>query len=45
MLDESVDAIQCRECDSLSVSRDGIHWSLVIESNDKREEESEGLQR
>ena len=39
MLGEPINVIQCKECGSLSVSKDGVHWSLVAESNDKRDRE------
>ena len=33
LLGEKVYALRCKECGSLSVSQDGIHWSMVMQNN------------
>jgi len=33
LLGEEVRVIRCKECSSLSVSRDSIHWWLDIQNN------------
>lgn len=37
LLGEKVLTLRCKKCGSYSVSRDGIHWSIVIQNNTKKE--------
>ena len=37
LLGDKVYVLRCRECGGTFVSRDGIHWSIVMQNNTKKE--------
>jgi len=36
LLGEQVSVVACKKCGSSSVSKDGLHWNLVIENNEQK---------
>ena len=37
LLGERVYVLRCKKCGSLSVCRDGVHWSIVMLNNSEKE--------
>ena len=37
LLGDEIYVLRCGKCGSLSVCRDGVHWSIVIQNNTKKE--------
>ena len=37
LLGEKIYILNCEECGSLSTSRDGIHWRILIQNNTNKE--------
>lgn len=41
LLGEKVYVLRCRECGSLSVCQDGIHWNIIMQNNNQNSKNNE----